>query len=340
MNSKGRLLIPTVAALLLAVSVSPAWAGGGPTAHQYRMIDLGTLGGNNSSAIGINNHGVVVGGAETSNGGRDPYLWRNGHMINLGGLPGSGHFGTALAVNNRDEVVGAANFHNEGLHAFLWRNGHMTDLGTLGGRESSASSINDRGDIVGSSQTTDGSYHGFLWRAGHMRDLGPLIGRQINNRGQILGAVPQSPSGLRSGIWSKGHFTPLVIDGQMNLGASAINNAGCVAGGTFHQAKQRNEAFRWCSGRTTWLGVLRAGWYGMATAINDRGQILGWATSGNGEFRYVLWQNGRMVDLSTHGVPYMPATGGLAINNQGKIVGIMQVPGPYGTLVQHAVLFV
>jgi probable HAF family extracellular repeat protein len=54
----------------------------------------------------------------------------------------------------------------------------------------------------------------------------------------------------------------------------------------------------------------------LATAINDRGQVVG--MSGGHAF---LWQGGRLTDLGTFGGPYSYAT---AINDRGDIVGVAE----------------
>src|SRR5262245_45867371 len=94
------------------------------------MLDLGTLGGSNSNALGINDRGQVVGYADvpgdaahdafliTPQGGvwfRDSDLdGRNDLMLDLGRLPGAG-FSEATDVNNVGQVVGGS-----GSNAFLW----------------------------------------------------------------------------------------------------------------------------------------------------------------------------------------------------------------------------
>ena len=50
--------------------------------------DLGTLGGVQSSALGINNSGQVVGWAATATQDIHAFLYRNGSMIDLGTLGG------------------------------------------------------------------------------------------------------------------------------------------------------------------------------------------------------------------------------------------------------------
>jgi probable HAF family extracellular repeat protein len=71
-----------------------------------RMIDLGTLGGTNSYAWGVNDRGDVVGASETADGRRSAFLWQDGVMIDLGALTGSPGGGYASAINNRGQVIG------------------------------------------------------------------------------------------------------------------------------------------------------------------------------------------------------------------------------------------
>jgi probable HAF family extracellular repeat protein len=128
--------------------------------HRYKLIDLGTFGGANSSTNGssvvINEEGTVVGGAETDM--PCPYLpefpigpafkWERGVMTELPRLPG-GCFGFAIAINSEGTIVGSADdgvldplTGEPEIRAVVWKDGQIIDLGTFGGANSLATNIN------------------------------------------------------------------------------------------------------------------------------------------------------------------------------------------------------
>jgi probable HAF family extracellular repeat protein len=74
------------------------------------------------------------------------------------------------------------------------------------------------------------------------------------------------------------------------------------------------------------LGTLgRGGTYSWATAINDAGQVVGYANTADSFSRAFLYENGRMSDLGTLGGTYSRA---LALNGAGDVVGYSEtIPG-------------
>jgi len=109
-----------------------------------QMIDLGTLGGEQGSARAINDHGAVVGGAETETGVVHAFLWKDGLMHDL--TPDYPSTTYACDINNTSSVVGRP--------AFLWSDGDMIKLNDKLPPESPwhlsvAFGINEKGQIVG-----------------------------------------------------------------------------------------------------------------------------------------------------------------------------------------------
>jgi probable HAF family extracellular repeat protein len=83
------------------------------------VVDLGTLGGTNSAAQGINNDGLVVGSSETASGDTRAFVWRaNLGMQALGTLGGS--YSAASAINASGQIVGTSSTSTGALHAALW----------------------------------------------------------------------------------------------------------------------------------------------------------------------------------------------------------------------------
>lgn len=84
--------------------------------------------------------------------------------------------GIAYALNNARQVVGC--YITPGLRhwmAILWAADTSQDLGTLGGLHSCAYAINDSGWVAGSAWTPEGAEHAFLWKPGSgLIDLGSL----------------------------------------------------------------------------------------------------------------------------------------------------------------------
>lgn len=187
------------------------------------MQDLGTLGGPDSQAFYINQRGEIAGLSTTNSipnettgiPSVDPFVWKSGHMIDLGTLGGT--FGAPGAINNRGEVAGFSNLAEDiATHAFLWQRGRMTDLGTLGGDTSVGNWINDAGQAVGTADLADGSHHAFVSYRGVMTDLGTVDGDGcsngigINSAGLAVGTSTDCHGNvLHLFLWQNGSITDL-----------------------------------------------------------------------------------------------------------------------------------
>lgn len=123
------------------------------------MRDLGTLGGNNSAARGINMRGEIVGQSSNEFGQPTPFI----HSGAMQPLAGPGYSG-AIAINASGQVVASG----EGVHGFLVEGGTVTRLGELpavvakGWRKVEPTAINDRGWIAGTAENAQGELRAFL----------------------------------------------------------------------------------------------------------------------------------------------------------------------------------
>jgi probable HAF family extracellular repeat protein len=250
----------------------------------YPLMDLGTLGGPGSCADGPNAFGEVAITSSTSK--TDP----NGEDF----CPGIGPNLQCLAA--------------------VWKNGSLVALSTLpGGNNAKAFWLNNQGQVVGFSEngTRDPTcapgtpsqvlrFEAAIWGPnGDIGELPPLEGDTvgfawgINDKGQAVGS-----SGLCS-----------------NTSIPAQNPAGA-------------HAVLWDSdGSPTDLGHLEGvppGVYNVATSINDRGEVVGFAQAPDGTQHGFLWtKDTGMQDLG--GFPgAINGTGPPCcntINNRGEIVG-------------------
>jgi probable HAF family extracellular repeat protein len=149
------------------------------TAHAFLwtngvMVDLGTLGGDSSSANALNDKGQVVGWSGTKPGGGalafDPgaqaFVVDGGQMVGLGGLGDAG-ISSASAINNNGLIAGYAIDAANGQRAVIWKNASIVDLNTLipagsGLTLLAAYDINDAGQIVCGAKSADGSFSGVV----------------------------------------------------------------------------------------------------------------------------------------------------------------------------------
>jgi probable HAF family extracellular repeat protein len=198
---------------------------------------LGTLGGRNSQAFGINSHNIVVGVAQRADGVRHAFLAQNDSLRDLGTLPG-GTFSQAYAINTAGQIVGVSNSILPYKHAVCWRDGQVQDLGLLpGGTTSSAQAINGLGQIAGYADTPDGT-HAFLYTQGKMQDLGtlgeaPSHADALNDQGQVVGASGFAADQDHAFLWQKGamlDLNKLIAPSApwVLLRACAINNHGQI----------------------------------------------------------------------------------------------------------------
>lgn len=187
-------------------SPQPTGGGGGRAVvwNGQTAIDLGTLGGQESTAQGINDAGQIVGWSLLPDGSLRAALWQNGTITNLGS---GANFSFATAINNKGQIVGSSTGPNN-ARAYMWYQGEMINLGTIDGADAIAYDINEQGLVVGEYNVPGGT-RGFLWYLGEMHALTDLLhpssegwtviyARGINDSGQIAARACRAGVGCRA----------------------------------------------------------------------------------------------------------------------------------------------
>jgi probable HAF family extracellular repeat protein len=368
---KSRILTYFTGMILFAALANPVPLTAQHT--RYKLIDLGTFGGPNSSvpivfdeingtagAQAITNQGIVTGMADTSLA--DPlcffddcfypiaFQWREGEPkpTQLGALP-SANWSSANWISENGLIVGISeNGQNDPLtgtpefRAVLWQDGEITDLGTLpGGYESfGASAVNSQGQAVGlATNGTPDPYSFFYFSLGILSFTGGTQSRAF--------------------LWDKHTgMQDLGTLGGPDAWAAFVNEQGQIAGISY-TSFTANAANGPCTGPNAptidpffWerdTGMIDIGSFGgtcgIANALNNRGQVAGQSyRAGNLVARAFLWDKNsrpRLRDLGTLGGDNSSA---LWIDDAGEVIGYADLPpSPAGcsglTCVHHASLW-
>ena len=318
---KSKTLASFLGTFLLVLTASAHLVGQQTTAAQgqnklplrYKLIDLGTLGGPNSSEGNtvpiVNNQGAVTGGSDTLL--TDPncvfppncldqhaFRWDRGTLVDLGTLPG-GNNSLANAINGHGQIAGLSENGLFDLRPVLWRNGQVVDLGDFGGPNGFANSINNRGQVVGGVQNDipdqffGTQFQPFLWQNGVLRNLGTLGGPDaaadfVNQGGQVVGSSFVSltpfecadppfsdfPLITHAFLWESGTMQDIGTLGGTCSFDRALNNRGQVAGHSTLAGDQIVHPFLWDHGTMTDLGTL-GGSTAHVFAMNDAGDVAG-----------------------------------------------------------------
>jgi probable HAF family extracellular repeat protein len=326
--------------IIICIAVSGLLSGVATAQTHYRITDLGPAGTPFASPQALNNSGLSSGVAVESDGYQHAVLWYRGQVLDISqpglGGPNSGAFGLNASGLVLLQAEGAAKDpNNENFCGYfsgftclpaLWRKGTMTPLPLLGGYNGTVgNAVNARGEAVGAAETgvrdldcpavpfVNGvgplkyDYEAVVWgpQVGHIRVLQPLPGDTvgmalgINDKGQAAGV-----SGLCSNTFLPGFVAaPHAVLWDADGSAHDLGNLG----------------------GTVDITVVGAG--NGAFAINNRGDVTGTSSLlDNVTHHPFLWtQQTGMQDLGV--LPGDNIGAGLALNNQGDVVGV-SVNGP------------
>ena len=248
---------------------------------QYQVSDLPGLGGTSNGGNSINDQTWVAGYARLPNRDRHAALWRNNALTDLFTLGGPNSSVTWNVKNTAGIIVGISQTADPQLLGESWSSAAFY------------STPNNVGFIN----------LGFVWQNNQMRGLPPFPGGNngfatgANNLGQVVGWAEngvQDPNccctqvlQFRPAVWTLGPPDQIqdlpLIPGDSSGAATAINDNGQIVGisGICDQAVGRHtakHAVLWENGTATDIYPnAPAPWWNTPTAINQRGDIVGFA---------------------------------------------------------------
>jgi probable HAF family extracellular repeat protein len=294
---------------------------------QGQLHDLGTLGGPNSFAVGINADGVVVGNSDEAEEmpGRghqrrsSPFVYENGKMrpIRSSGKPPLPDIWTVRDLNNRGQLA----IETKPQQGAVLSNGVIVSLGTFVPK--------GVGHQVGWKVARDGTRTPLI-----LYNEGYTVPGRINDSGEVIGEAA-TPTGECSFLYSKGVLCEL-----KGMYATDINATGQIVG-TFRAKDGFSHACLCVNGKVTDLGVPPGFKDGRAEGINASGEIVGnGSTVVGGGFLWIgvdsrpfLYVDGHWIDLSAHvdlaGSGLKSLYDAKRINARGMIIGKAMGPGAY-----------
>jgi probable HAF family extracellular repeat protein len=255
----------------------------------YEIFQLGTLGGDTTTGVAINELGQVTGESRTSANIDHAFIGDQSGLIDIGTLIGSSGDSSGRDINDLGQVTGRSTSVTGFNHAFVGGVQGLTDLGTLGsGVFSGGGGINNNGVVAGTSLTINQTTpRAFISGVSGLFDLGASnfglnpssSATGINDSGLVVGT-----DGDRAFIGD--------VNGRIDIGGTehssfsrgrAINNAGQITGE--HGIDGQRHAFIGdvVNGITD-LGTL-GGNKSIGLGINDFGQVVGESRFSGGGIR-------------------------------------------------------
>jgi probable HAF family extracellular repeat protein len=337
--NKARVVVLTVlccgAVLAPALAQTPAQT---KDKTKYQVSTLPDLGGTSSGGNSINDQSWVAGYSRMLDRNRHAILWRNSLLTDLGTLGGLNSSVTWNVKNTAGIIVGisqtatpeplgeawsSAFFYSTPNNVgyinlgFVWQNNQMRGLPPfLGGNNSFTTGANNLGQAVGWAET---GFHD------------PTCCCQSEPGHQVLQFLPA--------VWDLGsgdqiHDLPL-IPGDSSGAATAINDNGQIVGisGICDQAVGRHtakHAVLWKNGTVTDIYPdAPAPWWNTPTAINQHGDVVGFAgdpSDVDGNILHAfIWtkDNGVKLLKPLRGrVPEHIDSEAYGINEAGQVVGV------------------
>ena len=248
---------------------------------QYQVSTLPGLAGTSNGGNSINDQTWVSGYARLPNRNRHAALWRNGVLSDLGTLGGPNSSVTWNVKNTAGIIVGISQTADPQLFGESWSSAAFY------------STPNNVGYIN----------LGFVWEGGPMRGLPNFPGGNngfatgANNLRQVVGWAENGVHDpnccctqvlqFRPAVWTLGPPDQIqdlpLIAGDSSGAATAINDNGQIVGisGICDQAVGRHtakHAVLWENGTVTDIYPdAPAPWWNTPTAINQRGDVVGFA---------------------------------------------------------------
>src|ERR1700733_10112126 len=218
---------------------------------------------------------------------------------------------TGYAINSSGTVVGRAENPSGNQQAFVSTSNGVKAL-SAATTDGYAYGINNAGTVVGTTYV-NGTAHGTIWSGSAATDLGAnSYALAINNSGEVVGGNGSAFTVVNGQLQSLG--SPQGIGWSAAYG---INDGGTVVG----DGQLANGTFRgmvWSpDGSVVLLGTL-GGNSSQATAINNGGELVGFASVSSGYQHAFSMLDGLMIDLGTLGGGSSYAYG---INDSAEIVG-------------------
>jgi probable HAF family extracellular repeat protein len=333
-----QILFTIITAICCGAALATARAQGPEAAKarpQYSVSNLPGLGGTNSAGNSINNQTWVAGYSRLSGDQtRNATLWRNGVLTPLGTLGGPNSNVTWNVKNTQGLIVGISQTADPEPRGELWSS-FFFYFGPFG-----AGYIN----------------LGFVWENNQMRGLPNFPGGNMgfatgaNNLRQAVGwaengvedterCVSPQVYQFRPAMWTLGtpdqiHELPLIA-GDSSGSATAINDNGQIVGisGICDQAVGRRtakHAVLWENGTVTDIYPdAPAPWWNTPTAINQRGDIVGFAGDPaffEGEilhaFKWTRDDGIRHLKPLPNRTPEHVDSEAYGINERGQVVGV------------------
>ena len=225
-------------------------------------------------------------------------------------------------IDDGGRVVGESGSSEGGLAPFSWEDGTITRL--VGPTVEAMATAVD-GDLVAGAPIADTQWEvdpAYVWEGdGPSVDLALQEDRPVPVAvvgGKVL-LASDFQYGQQAILWEGGESArpPTLPGGAMDGGD--VNAEGVVVG---RSTRYADEPYTWSEAAGLTALPTIGGTYGESHAVNDAGQVAGWATTaGDAAQHAVLWAGGQATDLGTLGGPTSNVTGGRSLSEAGHVVG-------------------